>query len=351
MSEDHVTPVPDSPLRGPSRYKSELVNFATELDFRPNGDVQLDTADLRIIDQLVRNGRTNSRAMVESTGLTEETVGTRIRSLVDRGIIDITAIFDWYAAGYHWDFWLAVKCEAGPIESCSQDLVALDETVSIQRVFGNVDLLAHIFCTDRSHLETFLSATLPRIAGIRDAEVLLSVDTVKSLHQFAWVTAKDEPLVFPNPVVPLDALDHGIIAAVVRNGRTSNREISRNLGVSDATIRVRLRRLEEAGLLRICAQIHPSRSGMIGARAWVGVEVQHLSAEEVAIALAQVPEAVTIALTSGRYHIFCYVLASSHQRLVEVVDERIRSLPGVRSIEVLPVIARTLKHGTHWARW
>ena len=214
-----------------------------------------------------------------------------------------------------------------------------------------MDLLAHIFCTDRSHLETFLSARLPRIAGIRDAEVLLSLDTVKSLQQFAWVPAKDEPLRFPNPVVQLDDLDHGIIAAIVRNGRTSNREISRNLGVSDATIRMRLRRLEEAGLLRIRAQIHPSRSGMIRDRAWVGVEVQHVTAEEVAISLAQVPQAVTIALTSGRYHVFCYVLATSRRQLLEVIEERIRSQPGVRSIEVLPVIERALKHGTHWARW
>jgi DNA-binding Lrp family transcriptional regulator len=328
-----------------------MVEFASEVDFRPNGDVDLDNADLRIIDQLVRNGRTNSRAMVESTGLTEETVGTRIRNLVDRGIIDITAIFDWYAAGYHWDFWLVIKCEPGPVEVVSRDLVALDETVSVQRVFGHADLIAHVFCTDRSHLETFLSATLPCIAGVRHADVLLSVDTVKSLYQFAWVPAKDEPLRFPDPVVPLDALDHGIIAAVIRNGRTSNREISRNLSVSDATIRLRLRRLEEAGLLRICAQIHPSRSGMVGARAWVGVEVHQLSAEEVAIALARVPQAVSVSLTSGRYHVFCYLLASSHQQLVEVVEGQIRSQPGVRSIEVLPVIERTLKHGTHWARW
>ena|GEM_PF-560754 len=342
---------PGTPLRGPARYQSELLEFESQMAFRPSDESQLDDADLRIIDQLVRDGRTNSRAMVGSTGLTEETVATRIRNLVDRGIIDITAIFDWYAAGYHWDFWLAVKCEPGPTDMVARELVAIDEAMSIQRIFGHVDLIAHIFCTDRSHLERFLSSTLPRIAGIRDAEVLLSVDTVKSFQQFAWVPAKDEPLRFPNPVVTLDALDYDIIAAVVRNGRTSNREISRHLGVSDATIRLHLRRLENAGLLRIRAQVHPSRSGMIGARAWVGVEVQDLSAEEVAINLARIPESMTVALTSGRYHVFCYFMAPSHQQLVEVVEEQIRSQPGVRSLDVLPVIERALKHGTHWARW
>jgi Lrp/AsnC family transcriptional regulator, regulator for asnA, asnC and gidA len=351
MNTDHANPSAENSLRGPSRYLAKPIDFAFERDFPPNGDSHLDDADLRIIDQLVRDGRTNSRAMVDAVGLTEETVGTRIRSLVDRGIIDITAIFDWYAAGYHWDFWVFVRCEPGPLDVTSQDLIALDEVISVQRVFGRVDLIAHVFCTDRSHMENFLSATLPRVSGIRDAEVLMSIDTVKRLQQFAWVPAKDEPLRFPNPVVSLDDLDYSIIAAVVRNGRTSNREISRDLGVSDATVRVRLRRLEDSGLLRIRAQVHPARSGMISARTWLGIEVQHLSAEQVAVALAQVPQAVTIAITSGRYHVFCYVLAQNQQRLLELVDEKVRSQPGVRSVEALPVIERTLKHGTHWARW
>ena len=101
------------PRYGPERYGAERVQFASEGAFRPGRDAQLDDADLRIIDTLVHDGRTNSRAMVELSGLTEETVATRIRNLIERNIIGITAIFDWNAAGYHWDLWLAVSVRAG----------------------------------------------------------------------------------------------------------------------------------------------------------------------------------------------------------------------------------------------
>ena len=98
---------------GPSRYGAELMEFSSGTAFRPGQESQLDEADLRIIDMVVRDGRMNARSMVEAVKLTEETVAARIRNLIERDIIGITSIFDWNAAGYHWDVWLAIECEAG----------------------------------------------------------------------------------------------------------------------------------------------------------------------------------------------------------------------------------------------
>ena len=140
---------------GPQRYGAELVEFASEVAFRPGREGHLDDADLRIIDTLVRDGRTNARSMVGVAGLTEETVAARIRSLLERNIIGITAIFDWQAAGYHWDVWLAVECKGGPIDPIVKALAKLDEVVSIYTVFGPVDLVVHVLCTDREALLAF----------------------------------------------------------------------------------------------------------------------------------------------------------------------------------------------------
>lgn len=335
---------------GPKRYGAELVEFSSEVAFRPSREAQLDDADLRIIDTLVHDGRTNARAMVGVAGLTEETVAARIRSLIDRNIIGITAIFDWHAAGYHWDVWLAVECEAGPIAPVVKALGELEEVVSVYTVFGPVDLVVQVLCTDRDALLEFLSGTLTHVEGIRKADVMLSLDTVKYFHQFAWVPVAPQRLKFPNPVVELGELDLSIIDAVVRNGRTSNREIGRELGIADGTVRAHLRRLEDAGLLRICAQVHPARSGMIHARAFVGISVQGAATADVAIELARIAEIVTISITAGRYEIFCYVLARSRSRLIEIVSEEIRTLKGVVSSETWEVIDAG-KHISHWARW
>ena len=205
----------------------------------------------------VRDGRTNARAMVDIAGLTEETVAARIRSMLERNIIGITAIFDWNAAGYHWDAWLAVDCEGGPIAPVVKALAELDEVATIFTVFGPVDLVVHVLCTDREALLGFLTGKLTQVDGIRSGGVMLALDTVKYIHQFAWVPVDPQPIHFPDPIVDLSELDLSIIDALVVNGRTSNREIGRYLGVADGTVRAHLRRLEDAGILRICAQVHP----------------------------------------------------------------------------------------------
>ena len=347
--ETYVSSDPAGTQLGPKRYGAELIEFSSETAFRPR-EAQLDDADLRIIDTLVRDGRTNARSMVDVAGLTEETVAARIRSMIERNIIGITAIFDWHAAGYHWEVWLAVECEAGSIRPVMKALAELDEVISVYTVFGPVDLVVQVLCTDRVALLAFLSGTLTQVTGVRQADVMVSLDTAKYFHQFAWVPVEPRPLQFPNPVVELSDLDLAIIDSVVRNGRTSNREIGRELGVADGTIRAHIRRLEGAGVLRICAQVHPARSGMISARAFVGISVQGADTTSIAVELAHIAEIVTISITAGRYELWCYVLAQNRRRLVEIVSEHIRPLKGVHTSETWEVIDSE-KHVSHWARW
>ena len=89
---------------------------------------------------------------------------------------------------------------------------------------------------------------------------------------------------------------------------------------------------------------------MIRARAFVGISVQGADTADVATELARVAEIVTISITAGRYELFCYVLARSRTRLIQIVSEQIRQLKGVRSSETWEVIDGG-KHISHWARW
>jgi DNA-binding Lrp family transcriptional regulator len=344
------TEIPVNGLHGPKRYQAEPIHFASGIAFRPARSAQLDEADLRIIDTLVADGRANSRSMRSVTGLTEETIAARIRNLIDRRVIGVSAIFDWSAAGYLWDMYLTVECGDGPIRPVIDELAQLEEVISIYTVFGPVDLVAHVLCKDRESMLSLISSRLTQIGGIRNLDVFLTLDTVKFSHQFAWVPVAPTPLTFPAPVVDLNELDHSIISAIVKNGRVSNREIGRELGVADGTVRAHLHRLESSGLLRVCAQVHPLTSGMVKARAFVGISVHGADTAALATELAGIAEIVSISLTSGRYELFCYVMARSRSRLIQLVADEIRPLDGVRSTETWEVIDGA-KHASHWARW
>ena len=64
-----------------------------------------------------------------------------------------------------------------------------------------------------------------------------------------------------DPLWPLDELDRAILAALQLDGRRAFRVIARDLDVSEGTVRTRVRKLEESGVLRILAFVDPSKLG------------------------------------------------------------------------------------------
>ena len=203
---------------------------------------------------------------------------------------------------------------------------------------------------NREAVFDFLAGTLPRIPGIAHADALLGLDTVKFLFHFARIPIRPQRIVLPDPVVELGEIDWPILDALVMNGRASNREIARSLGVSDGTVRTRFRRLEAAGLIRICARIRPSKSGMITERAFVALSVRGRDARAVARELAAMPEALTVSLVSGAYDIVAYVVASSRARIVEIIARQLRGIAGVHATKSYDIIDVAKSHG-YWARW
>ena len=56
-----------------------------------------------------------------------------------------------------------------------------------------------------------------------------------------------------HPVTTLDELDHRIIELLTLDARVSNRQIAAQLGVTEGTIRGRVKRLEEENCIRLTA--------------------------------------------------------------------------------------------------
>src|SRR5206468_3122555 len=74
----------------------------------------------------------------------------------------------------------------------------------------------------------------------------------------------------------LDGLDLSIIEILEHDGRTSNRKVSRSLGVSEGTVRTRIKRLQAEGLLRIIAVRNLSKGPFTLAHLGILVEPGHL---------------------------------------------------------------------------
>lgn len=144
----------------------------------------------------------------------------------------------------------------------------------------------------------------------------------------------------------LDDLDKGIVAILQKDGRTSNREVGRNLGVSEATVRNRISRLINEDLIEIVAVPTPRAVGMT-LSAIIGVSVSLKSIEDVVAQLVTKSEIRYVGLATGRYEIILEAFFQDHEHLLEFLTKEIGHMDGVTRVES-SLILRVAKFSYEW---
>lgn len=313
--------------------------------------IVLDDVDRRLIELLSADGRASNRALAQEVDLTEVTVASRIKRLTTNDVITVTAVFDWEAAGYEWFATAHFRClDQSPAEM-ARALGGIPACTAASLVFGEVDVIATFLLVDRAELQQLVAVDLPRIDGAE----MVAMDLSTEQHKYRWSVGtfpvnQAPALRFPNPVVDLDDLDRQLIAALVRDGRQSNREIGRQLDVSEGTIRLRLRRLTDAGLLRLTAVVDPVVLGTVGSAAFCYVAVERHALGDVTKQLAALPECWQLSTIVGRFDLQMLLVCPDRQHLVETVMQEIRTVAGVRRTATFEVI-EVPHHEYHWARF
>ena len=135
----------------------------------------------------------------------------------------------------------------------------------------------------------------------------------------------------------MDTIDLQIIALLGEDGRLSNREIARHIGMSEGTVRQRLGKLVKSGNLRITAQVNIETFPDLYL-AFVGVKLDGRRLNECAAQVEQLPSVLTTMIVTGRYDLFAVVLAHSHRTLVDFVTNQLSHVPGVRDSETYVVL-------------
>jgi Lrp/AsnC family transcriptional regulator for asnA, asnC and gidA len=130
-----------------------------------------------------------------------------------------------------------------------------------------------------------------------------------------------------------DDTDRAILGELQQDGRRSFRAIARSVGVSEGTVRTRVRRIEEAGALRILAFVDPSRLGhSVLAVVLVRCDTESLAAfTDIVVAMPEVTYASSLV---GRSDFYIQVICADNNALWDVV-RRVRAIAGVRETETL----------------
>lgn len=135
-----------------------------------------------------------------------------------------------------------------------------------------------------------------------------------------------------NSPVSLDETDRAIVARL-REEAINNVDLARELGVSEGTVRQRLKRLKESGILKVAAGIDPDALENQQA-AMVAVNVAKASLlEGKAREIAALPHVTSVSIVTGRYDLIAEVLVDSNHGLVDFLTGELAAVEDVSATE------------------
>ncbi len=130
----------------------------------------------------------------------------------------------------------------------------------------------------------------------------------------------------------IDKTDLAIMSQLQEDGRKSFTDIASELGLAKNTVRNRVTRLQDSGLLRIIGWVDPTAVGYTSpALIQIAVEPPNLI-EDAANALAEMPETRFVAMMTGEYPIIVDLRCRDREHLTELITQSIYQIPGVISM-------------------
>ena len=139
----------------------------------------------------------------------------------------------------------------------------------------------------------------------------------------------------------IDDLDRQLIDILAKDARTSNRKIASDLGVTEGTVRGRIRRLQNDGLIAFTAITSFDLAN--NTMAFIGIQAEFDRVREVASAIAKLPSINAVMVTMGRFNIMAFSLFRQLDHLHEIASEQILAIDGVHHVET-SIAVKTLKN-------
>ena len=131
----------------------------------------------------------------------------------------------------------------------------------------------------------------------------------------------------------LDELDHQILEALIENARTPFTDIAKNLLVSAGTIHVRVKKMEEEGVIKgSTLSVDYNKMGYTFI-AYVGLFLENSSdTQQVIEEVRKIPEVTVAHLTTGKFSIFCKIRAKDTMHAKDIIF-RLDKIPGIKRTE------------------
>jgi Lrp/AsnC family transcriptional regulator for asnA, asnC and gidA len=142
----------------------------------------------------------------------------------------------------------------------------------------------------------------------------------------------------------IDNIDIKILSELMKNATTPYTEIADKIHLSGGTIHVRMKKLEDMGIVQGSSlSVDFSKLGY-DITAFLGIYLQKSALyEPVAHELAKIPEILTLHYTTGAYSIFAQIICRDTKHLREVLHDKIQKIKGIERTETFISLEEKLR--------
>jgi len=133
----------------------------------------------------------------------------------------------------------------------------------------------------------------------------------------------------------LDEIDHQILDTLIDNARTPFTDIAKKLNVSAGTIHVRVKKMEDEGVIKGATLTVDYEKMGFSFIAHVGIFLDKTSfTKDVILSLEKIPNVTIAYVTAGKYNIFCKIRAKDTNHAKEIIYQ-IDDITGVYRTETM----------------
>ena len=133
----------------------------------------------------------------------------------------------------------------------------------------------------------------------------------------------------------IDEINIDIIREL-KEGKKSFKRIADKLGITENTVRARVNRLQEEGVLEICGLVDPAL--LPGHRVViVGIKLSEMNLVDKGREISNLRGVISVSVVTGRYDLMVLVLFKKKFGLLEFYTEEIAKVEGINSVETFVV--------------
>ena len=152
-----------------------------------------------------------------------------------------------------------------------------------------------------------------------------------------------ENLIIMPKLPDIDEVDRQILSILMTDAKTPFTDIAKNIHVSGGTVHVRMRKMEQLGIVTGASLTIDYTKLGYDISAFLGIYLDKSSLyDEVADELKKIPEIVEAHYTTGLYSIFAKIICRDTSHLKEVLHDKIQKIGGIQRTETFITLQESI---------